>query len=86
MPLLRGKLFAGALFVGLLYGAGQAIVAPAPTNIVYSGGGTISSYSNVNKHKEDRLDADRLARIAIRRADDDAMLHIIISAVTKGLI
>lgn len=82
MALLRGKLLAGALFAGALFAfdAAPSIEAAPPS---YGGGGVSAprQYNNFHKNRVE-VDARKSRLLAQQRAEDDALLEIIITFVT----
>lgn len=78
MALLRGKLYAGALYAGLMFGPNQSVEPPTPpVPHVYAGG----RYSELH-HKID----EEQQKLALLCEEDNAILQIIIHAVTQGII
>lgn len=83
--LSRGRLFAGALFAGALFGAiGVEVVVPKASSGLHR-------LWTVNDRRQElrELDKQRLAetrRIERLRADDEAVIAMIIQAVTQDML
>jgi len=94
MALLKGKLFAGALFAGLLLGGqGDEVVAPPTTEYQYNGsaasggsGGQPQTYDWRSINDLFKTDKQRAERLAIMQADDDAVIMAVVAAVTRDIL
>ena len=91
MALLRGRLFAGALFAGALFGASTSTTVPViPPPIPYSvggGGGGSGSGAFFSHYKIVRDDyAEDTKQKQQIQQEDDIMLSVIMSAVTRGML
>lgn len=88
MALLKGKLFAGALFAGALLSGQQEATIPVvqpPAQRAGYGGGYFPREATPIQQKK-RVEVKDEISLAQLQAEDELMLHIIMSAVTQELI
>lgn len=81
--LLRGKLLGGALFAGALFGA------TVPTDVVQSGGFTPTQRAmrhQVGKPVVTEDVVDAVKQMVDVREEDDMILQLIITAVTREIL
>ena len=78
MPLLRGKLLAGALFAGTLFG-------PQPVDASPGGGHWVHRKAPQTQVQQVQQVKEPVS-VALYEEEDDMLLHLIITSVTRGLL
>lgn len=88
MALLKGKLFAGALFAGTLLGSQVEITTPpqvvSPPQTAGFGGGYFPK--DTPKLRENQVEVEARKLLKQQHEEDEILLAVIMNAVTKGLI